>query len=105
MNERRREARPFCVDDMEEMGILTIRNELGLHARAAARIVALGDQFHSRLYFVRNNQEVDGASILSILSLACPKGSKLQAKIVGKDSKQFMRALTRLFEERFGETS
>ena len=90
---------------METTGTLTIRNELGLHARAAARIVALGDQFHSQLYFVRNKQEVDGASILSILSLACPKGSRLDAKIVGDDSKEFMQALQKLFDDRFGETS
>ena len=90
---------------MEETGTLTIRNELGLHARAAARIVALGDQFRSQLYFIRNNQEVDGASILSILSLACPKGSRLEARIVGNDSKEFMQALTKLFNERFGEIS
>jgi phosphocarrier protein len=54
---------------------------------------------------MRNNQEVDGASILSILSLACPKGSRLKARIVGDDSKEFMQALTKLFNERFGETS
>jgi phosphocarrier protein len=90
---------------MEKTGTLKIRNELGLHARAAARIVALGDRFRSQLYFIRNNQEVDGASILSILSLACPKGSTLKARIVGDDSKEFMQALTKLFDERFGEAS
>ena len=90
---------------MEQTGTLTIRNELGLHARAAARIVALGDHYRSHLFFVRNNLEVDGSSILSILSLACPRGSKLQVKIVGDDSKEFMQALMKLFDDRFGETS
>ncbi|MBE9594087.1 MAG: phosphoenolpyruvate--protein phosphotransferase, partial [Proteobacteria bacterium] len=46
----------------------------------------------------------DGSSILSILSLACPKGSEIKARIVGVDAKEFMNDLERLFKSKFGET-
>lgn len=82
---------------------LKVRNSLGLHARSAARIVELGRQHRSRLFLRKDGEEVDGSSILSILTLACPKGTELEARIVGEDSKLFMERLTGLFEEQFGE--
>ena len=51
----------------------------------------------------KNEQEVDGTSILSILTLSCPKGTEIQARIVGEDSEAFMEALEELFEQKFGE--
>ena len=46
---------------------------------------------------------MDGSSILSILTLACPKGSEIQARIVGEDAEELMEKLGELFEKRFGE--
>jgi len=88
---------------MDVVRNLTIKNKLGLHARAAAKIVELGKAHQSRLYLSKDGQEVDGSSILSILTLACPRGSEVQARIVGEDSTQFMEALHSLFEQKFGE--
>jgi len=88
---------------MEVIKNLKISNELGLHARAAAKIVALSQKYRSRLFLKKDEQEVDGTSILSILTLACPKGTELQARIVGEDSDALMRDLIHLFEEKFGE--
>lgn len=85
--------------------MLEIRNFLGLHARAAARIVELGKSFDSRLYLSKNNLEVDTDGVLSILCLSCPKGTSIRARIVGEDAGAFMEALERLFENRFGENS
>lgn len=82
---------------------LTIDNELGLHARAAARIVALAGQYNSRLFFEKDGHEVDGASILSILTLACPRGTEIQVRTVGEESEALMDALVHLFAQRFGE--
>lgn len=82
---------------------LKIKNKLGLHARAAAKIVELANNHQSKLFLRKDGQEVDGHSILSILTLACPKGSEVEARIVGEDSEQFMKALHELFERRFGE--
>ena len=88
---------------MELIKKLKITNGLGLHARAAAKIVELGNQYTSDLFLSKDGQEVDGSSILSILTLACPKGTEMEARIVGEDSEAFMAALEALFEEKFGE--
>jgi len=88
---------------MERVRKLLIKNELGLHARAAAKIVALGGQYNSVLYLKKDEQEVDGASILSILTLACPKGTEICARAVGEDSEALIEALAQLFDQKFGE--
>ena len=82
---------------------LKIRNNLGLHARAAGKIVELANKHESRLFLKKDDQEVDGSSILSILTLSCPKGTEIQARIVGEDSDRFMEKLGELFEQKFGE--
>jgi phosphotransferase system HPr (HPr) family protein len=88
---------------MERVRKLLIKNELGLHARAAAKIVALVGQYKSALYLKRDEHEVDGSSILSILTLACPKGTEISVRAVGEDSEALIEALTQLFEQKFGE--
>ena len=88
---------------MELTRKLLIHNELGLHARAAARIVSLASRYRSLLYIRKGDHEVDGASILSILTLACPKGTEVLARAVGEDSEALIEALTGLFEQKFGE--
>ena len=88
---------------MELINNLKIVNELGLHARAAARVVELAGQYRSKLFFKKDDHEVDGSSILSILTLACPKGSEIQARIVGEDADELMEKLGELFQKRFGE--
>ena len=88
---------------MELRRRLKIRNNLGLHARAAAKIVELGSRYESRLFLKKNDHEVDGSSILSILTLSCPKGTEILARVEGGDSADFMDALDRLFEQKFGE--
>ena len=88
---------------METVGKLKIINDLGLHARAAGKIVDLAKQYRSQLILKKDGQEVDGSSILSILTLSCPKGTEMQARIIGVDSEDFMETLSRLFEQRFGE--
>ncbi|MCJ7594600.1 MAG: HPr family phosphocarrier protein [Desulfobacterales bacterium] len=89
---------------MELVKKLKIGNELGLHARAAAKIVALAQKYNSRLFLKKDEQEVDGKSILSILTLACPKGTELQARIIGEDSDALMGDLIHLIEQKFGES-
>ena len=83
---------------------LKINNDLGLHARAAARIVELTNKYKSNISFQKGEHEVDGTSILSIIALACPKGTEIIAKIEGEDSEELMEALSMLFEQKFGET-
>jgi phosphocarrier protein len=88
---------------MELVRTLRLRNDLGLHARAAARIVTMASQCASSLTFRKDGMEVDGSSILSILTLSCPKGSDVEVRVVGKDAEELMQRLEELFEDRFGE--
>ncbi len=88
---------------MELCKKIKIINDLGLHARAAARIVELDKQYKSQLFLKRGDREADGSSILSILTLSCPKGTEIEARIVGEDSEDFMANLSQLLEQRFGE--
>ncbi len=88
---------------MEQVKKFRIQNKLGLHARAAGKIVELGNQYNSELFLKKDGLEVDGSSILSILTLSCPKGTAIQARIAGEDSADFMEELSALFEQRFGE--
>jgi phosphocarrier protein HPr len=88
---------------MELKKKLRIGNDLGLHARAAAKIVALSREYESELFLSKDGREVDGGSILSILTLACPKGTEIEVRIVGEDPEELMTKLTALFEQKFGE--
>ncbi|MBW1783213.1 MAG: 16S rRNA (cytidine(1402)-2'-O)-methyltransferase [Deltaproteobacteria bacterium] len=88
---------------VESIRKLKVRNSLGLHARSAAKIVELGKEYKSQLFLRKDGEEVDGSSILSILTLSCPKGTEMEARIVGDDSERFMEKLNELFEGKFGE--
>lgn len=89
---------------MELCKKIKIMNDLGLHARAAARIVELDKQYKSQLFLKRGDREADGSSILSILTLSCPKGTEIEARIVGEDSEDFMERLGQLLDQRFEES-
>ena len=83
---------------------LKVTNELGVHARAAGQIVALANKYDAKLFLKKDAREADGSSILSILSLAVPKGADLEARIVGNHAKELMEELESLFGNNFGET-
>jgi phosphocarrier protein HPr len=88
---------------MELIKKLRIDNDLGLHARAAAKIVELARQYESEFFLRKDDEEVDGTSILSILTLACPKGTEVEARAVGDDSEELLEKLSELFKGKFGE--
>ena len=82
-----------------------ITNRLGLHARAAAQLVRLASGFKStvRLERVDGSASADAKSILSVLMLAAPRGTELRAVAAGVDEREAIAAVSRLFEEGFGE--
>lgn len=82
---------------------LTIRNKLGLHARAAARLVALTSSFSSEISIERNGKCVNGKSIMGVMMLAAAQGCDIQLKIDGPDENKAMTAIETLIQERFGE--
>lgn len=80
-----------------------IRNKLGLHARPAAKLAGMAGQYKSAIYFERDGEQVDGKSVLSILTLACPQGSRVTIGAEGSDAIEAIAALGKIIEERFGE--
>ncbi|MCJ7833577.1 MAG: HPr family phosphocarrier protein [Deltaproteobacteria bacterium] len=80
-----------------------IKNQLGLHARAAVKIVQVSNSYASNFSIQFNGQEVDGKSILSILTLACPVGSKISLRADGPDADKLLEAMERLIDDKFGE--
>jgi phosphocarrier protein len=81
----------------------TIKNRLGLHARAAALLVKTANKFASELTIEKDGLEVNGKSIMGILMLAASKGTKITLKVEGRDSVQALQTLGRLIENKFGE--
>lgn len=76
---------------------------MGLHARASTKLVEVVNRYKSDIYVKKGDQEVDGSSILTLLSLAGTVGSKLELRAVGDDAGELLDAIEELFEQRFGE--
>jgi phosphocarrier protein len=83
----------------------TVVNELGLHARAAARFVHLATRFESRIRVQRDAKDMDGKSIMGILLLAASRGSVLTISADGPDEDAAVAALVELVQSGFGEES
>ncbi len=81
----------------------TIRNRLGLHARAAALLVKTANRFASEITLEKDSLEVNGKSIMGILMLAASKGSKITLKAEGKDAALAIQTLGELIQNKFGE--
>ena len=79
-------------------------NRLGLHARAAAKFVHVSSRFAADISVRHNDEEVNGKSILGLLLLAAPCGSRLTIAADGKDEGQALAALEELIGQRFGES-
>ena len=82
---------------------LTILNKLGLHARAAAKLVALSNNFKSEIILVKDNKSADARSIMKLLMLSASKGSVLEVSITGKDQEEAMDSIEKLFLNGFDE--
>jgi phosphocarrier protein len=82
---------------------ITIINKLGLHARAAAKFVKTAASFGSEIKVSKDNQIVDGKSIMSVMMLAASKGTELKLQIDGPDEELALQALTDLINDYFGE--
>ena len=85
--------------------VVTVTNELGLHARAAARFVHLATRFESQIRVGRHARIMDGKSIMGILLLAAARGTTLTISADGPDESAAVDALVQLVESGFGEAS
>jgi phosphocarrier protein len=82
---------------------VTIRNKLGLHARASAKLTSLAGQFKSEVWITRNSRRVNAKSIMGVMMLAASQGVTLAIETAGKDEIEAMEALVKLIDDRFGE--
>lgn len=82
---------------------VTIVNRLGLHARAAARLVTLASEYEAEVRVSRNAKEVSGKSIMGVMMLAAAKGSRIRLIAEGDDAEQAINALAELVERKFDE--
>ncbi|MCU0292406.1 MAG: HPr family phosphocarrier protein [Thermoanaerobaculaceae bacterium] len=80
-----------------------LTNRLGLHARAAAKFVHTASLFAAHVTVLHNEEEVNGKSILGLLLLAAPCGTRLTIQADGKDEVDALRAIEALIRDRFGE--
>lgn len=85
-------------------GIFTIKNKLGLHARPAAAFVKKANEYRSNIWVEKDGTEVNGKSIMGLLMLACPLGSKIMLKVDGVDEQMAFEELGQLIDDGFQET-
>ncbi|MBW2637656.1 MAG: HPr family phosphocarrier protein [Deltaproteobacteria bacterium] len=88
---------------MKEIRTFILKNELGLQARAAAMMVTVASKYKADIVFEREGREVEGKSILGILTLACPKGSSIIVRAEGEDALDAVNELEDLVDNKFGE--
>ena len=82
---------------------LDISNKLGLHARAAAKLVNTASGFSSHVEVERNGQRINGKSIMGVMMLAAAKGSQITLYIDGDDADDCMLAIEQLVNNKFDE--
>ena len=82
---------------------ITIKNRLGLHARAAVKFFNLANRFTSRVRIEKDGHEIDGKRILGILTWVATQGSEITLKISGQDENNALQALTALIDDKFQE--
>ena len=82
---------------------LQVLNKLGLHARAAAKLVFIANKFVSDITLVKDNKQADARSIMKILMLSASKDSIINIIIDGNDEIQAMNSIEKLFQNKFDE--
>lgn len=82
---------------------MVIQNKLGLHARAAAKFVKCASQFQSEVQVGKDAMTVNGKSIIGVLLLAAPKGSRITVSVEGPDEESAINSLSALVDNRFDE--
>lgn len=83
--------------------VLQVQNQMGIHARPAAMIVRVTNRFASEIYFEKDDEQVNGKSIMGLMMLAAGKGSQIKAAASGSDAAELLDALEALFASKFDE--
>ena len=82
---------------------MLITNELGLHARAATKLVQLASTFPCEVTLVKDGHEVNGKSIMGVLMLVASKGTSVIVRAKGERAAECVDAIAKLIEDKFGE--
>ena len=82
---------------------LQVLNKLGLHARAAAKLVFIANKFVSDITLVKDNKQADARSIMKILMLSASRDSIINITVEGNDEIQAMNSIEKLFQNKFDE--
>ena len=82
---------------------MLIQNELGLHARAATKLVQLASKYPCEITVTKDGHEVNGKSIMGVLMLVASKGTKVTLKAKGDKAAEAIDALAKLIDDKFGE--
>ncbi len=92
---------------MNEKALLTqeatIVNDLGLHARSAARIAEIAGRARGGVYFMRDRETANAKDMLDLLTIACPRGTSVVIGIDDPDDAEILEALVQLVRDGFGE--
>ena len=83
---------------------ITIINKLGLHARAAAKLVATASRFSSHIELKKQSRDVNAKSIMGVMMLAATQGTALEISAEGEDEADAMLAIENLIQDKFGES-
>jgi len=88
--------------DVAELKVV-IQNELGLHARAATKLVQTASKFPCEITVAKENHEVNGKSIMGVLMLVASKGTAVTLRARGERAQEAVAALAALIDDKFGE--
>jgi len=82
---------------------VTVRNRAGIHTRPASMIVRTASKFDADVFLQRDNYEINGKSVIGVMTLAAEQGATLTLVVEGSDEEEAAHALEELFDDGFGE--
>jgi len=82
---------------------VVIKNKAGMHTRPASILVKIASKFKSDFYIIKDNFQINGKSIIGVMSLAAEYGSEVTLRFDGADEEKAAEEITKYFEEGFGE--
>lgn len=82
---------------------LLVQNKMGIHARPAAMIVRVTNKFKSEVFVEKDDEQVNGKSIMGLMMLAAAKGSKIKFIATGEDAESMLNEIAALFDRKFDE--
>ncbi|MCX6944728.1 MAG: HPr family phosphocarrier protein [Opitutales bacterium] len=95
------DATPAATQLIKE---LVVQNKMGIHARPAAMIVRITNRFKADVFVEKDEEQVNGKSIMGLMMLAAGKGSTVKFLATGADATQMLEELAQLFARKFDET-